>query len=49
MKVYDLYDLRQKYELKGKFGTDKRGKRHQRGGMCSMRQKIGKMCVWDEI
>ena len=41
---------------KGKFGTDKGGMSHKRGGMCSMRQKSVKMCVfggnisvWDGI
>ena len=38
-----VYDLRQKCEGKGKFGTDKR---HKRGGM---RQKSVKMYVWDGI
>ena len=34
---------------KGKFGT---GKRHKRGGMRQrggLGQRIGEMCVWDEI
>ena len=35
-----VYDLRQKYEGKGKFRTDKRDKRHNRGGL---RQIIGKI------
>ena len=37
-----VYDLRQKCEGKGEFGTDKGGMRHKRGGM---RQKSVKMYV----